>query len=46
VANSKKISKLLTKNFNSKIRKNSPIGSTKDGASMMGRMFAITTMSC
>ncbi len=41
-----KISKFLIGNSNSRIRKNSPIGSAKVGASMVGGMFAIIAMSC
>ncbi len=37
---------LLIRNSNSRTRKNSPIGLTKTGASMVGRMFAIETMDC
>jgi hypothetical protein len=32
-------------NFNLRTQKNSPFGSIKASASMVGRMFAITTMS-
>jgi hypothetical protein len=39
-------SKLLTGNSSSTIQKNSPTGSAKAGASMVGGMFAVTTMSC
>ncbi len=39
-------SKILIGNSSSRIRKNSPTGSTKVGASMVGGMFAIVTMSC
>ncbi len=42
----KKNSELLTGNSSSRTRKNSPTGSTKASASMVGRMFAIATMSC
>jgi hypothetical protein len=35
----------FTGNSNSRTQKNSPIGSAKAGASMVGGMFAITTMS-
>jgi hypothetical protein len=36
---------LLTGNFNSKTRKNSPIGSVKASASMVGGMFVVTKMN-
>jgi hypothetical protein len=39
VASYKFFSEFLTKNSNSRIRKNFPIGLTKVGASMVGRMF-------
>ncbi len=39
-------SKLSTRSFSSRIRKNSPIGSAKVGASMVGGLFTITIMSC
>jgi hypothetical protein len=45
VANCKKFSKFLTGNSNSRTRKNSPIGSAKVGASMVGGMFAVVLMS-
>ncbi len=41
-----KNSKLLTEKSSSRIQKNSPIGLTKDGASMVGGMFAVIVMSC
>jgi len=46
VASYRIFSELLTGNSSSRIRKNSPIGSTKAGASMVGGMFAITAMNC
>jgi hypothetical protein len=39
-------SKLLIKNSSSRTQKNSPIGPAKASASMVGGLFAITTMSC
>jgi hypothetical protein len=45
VASYKKISELLIRNSNSKTQKNSPIGSAKAGASMVGGMFAVATMN-
>ncbi len=46
VASCRIFSELLIRNSSSKTRKNSSIGSTKVGASMVGGMFAIATMSC
>jgi len=46
VASYKTFSELLIENFNSRIQKNSPTGSVKTCASMVGRMFAVGTMSC
>jgi len=37
--------KLLTGNSSSRTRKNSPTGLAKVGASMVGGMFAVVTMS-
>jgi len=45
MANYKKISELLTGNSNSRTRKNSPIGSAKVGASMVGGMFVVAAMN-
>ncbi len=45
VASNKFISEFLIKNSSSITRKNSLTGSAKFGASMVGRMFAIATMS-
>jgi hypothetical protein len=39
-------SKLLTRNSNSRTHKNSPSGSAKASASMVGGMFAVVAMSC
>jgi hypothetical protein len=39
-------SELLTGNSSSRTQKNSPTGSTKVVALMVGGMFVITTMSC
>jgi hypothetical protein len=38
--------KILTSNSRSRIQKNSPTGLAKASASMVGRMFAITIMTC
>jgi len=46
VASCRIFSELLTENSNSRIQKNSPIGSTKVVASMVGGKFAVTIMSC
>jgi hypothetical protein len=45
VASYKKSLKLLMGNSNSRIQKNSPTRSEKAGASLVGGMFAITTMN-
>jgi hypothetical protein len=45
VASYKTFSELLIEIFCSRTQKNSPIGLAKAGASMVGGMFAITTMS-
>jgi len=45
VASCRIFSELLTKNSNSRISKNSPTGSAKVGASVVGGMFAIVAMS-
>jgi len=45
VASYKNFADLLTGNSSSKIRKNSPIGSTKASASMVGEMFMLAGMS-
>jgi len=39
-------SELFIRNSTLRTRKNSLIGLAKAGASMVGRMFAATTMSC
>ncbi len=46
MASYKKNLELLTGNSNSRTRKDSPTGSAKAGASMVGGMFAIAAMSC
>jgi len=46
VASYRIFSELLTGNSSSRIQKNSPTGSAKDGASVVGGMFAIAAMSC
>jgi hypothetical protein len=38
--------KTLKRKFSSKTQKNSPIGSAKASASMVGRLFAVATMNC
>jgi hypothetical protein len=38
-------SKLLIENFSSRTQNNSPTGSAKGGALMVGGMFAVATMS-
>jgi len=38
-------SELLTRNSSSRIQKNSPSGSAKAGASVVGGMFAVATMN-
>jgi len=45
VASCKKYLKLLIGNSSSRTRKNSPTRSTKVGASMVGKMFVVATMS-
>jgi hypothetical protein len=46
VASCRIFSELLTGNSNSRTPKNSPTRSTKANASIVGGMFAITTMNC
>jgi len=46
VVSYKFLSEFLTRSSNSRTQKNSPTGSTKDGALMVGGMFVVTTMSC
>ncbi len=46
VASYRIFSKLLTGNSSSRIRKNSPTGSTKACASMVGEIFVVAAMSC